>query len=211
MKKTLLAVCLMVLGLTAQTEAKGLLDGGSTHVKVGLNMMNVSGDWAKNTSNNIGYKVDFGFNSPISNIFYWGADVNLGSRGYKNEIEISSNNRSEFTLFSHNIGLTPHIGLNFNVIPSLSIDLNVGPFISFDYYGKYKEDVTILGTTKNILDKTISDVDDYNRMDYGFNVGIGVWYNQFGIQFSYQKGFNDIIKDVDANSNNMTISLGYRF
>ena len=49
---------------------------------------------------------------------------------------------------------------------------------------------------------------DYNHFDAGMNIGVGVWYDRFNLDFTYQRGF---IKTWECNTSNVLIRLGVAF
>ena len=53
---------------------------------------------------------------------------------------------------------------------------------------------------------------DYNHFDAGINIGVGVWYDRFNLDLTYQRGFIDAFSDADGfKTSNFMIRLGIAF
>ena len=53
---------------------------------------------------------------------------------------------------------------------------------------------------------------DYNHFDAGMNIGVGVWYDRFNLDLTYQRGFIDVFTDADGiKTSNFMIRLGIAF
>ena len=50
-----------------------------------------------------------------------------------------------------------------------------------------------------------------NRFDVGICPGVTVWYNDFGVDFSFQRGLMTAVKEEEVYTNNIQIRLAYRF
>lgn len=90
----------------------------------------------------------------------------------------------------------------------LLIPISIGAFVSCDYTSKMK------GDGEDISWSDFADYSgvDYNRFDAGLNLGVGVWYDRFNLDFSYQRGFIDVFTDLDGvKSSNFMIRLGVAF
>lgn len=177
-------------------------------IRGGLNMMNMSGskndEWGgDDQSSKLGYNFMFGFQKPISTIgTYWGMEFGLGSRGWKESDDSYSENN-----IAHNIQVSPFtFGYKYNVTDDIAIDAHLGVYASFDYAGKSKyEDKDNSDYNE---ESKIGDWDDWKRFDAGMNIGIGIWYDRFNFDITYQRGF---IKTWEANSSNVLIRLGIAF
>lgn len=177
--------------------------------RVGLNMMNFTGDDAEEDKK-IGYNVSYGFLKPMGNFgMYWGMEFGLGSRGYKYEYE-----GFEEKLIAHNVQISPFtFGYRYGITEALKIDIHLGAFVSVDYTGKVKFEYE--GEKEDI---SMGDWDDpagldmdWQRFDAGLNAGFGVWYNRFNLDFNFQRGFVEAIKNYKFYTNNFSIRLGVAF
>lgn len=170
------------------------------YLRGGLNMAGFTGDGADDLDRKAAYSVAIGFQKPITDIgAYWGMDFGLGSRGWKED---------ELSMLNHNIQVSPFtFGWKYNVTDKLAIDGHIGAFLSFDYTGKLKWD-----------DESISMGDwedelgwEWNRFDAGMNIGFGVWYDRFNLDFTFQRGFVEGLKDGEIYTSNIQLRLGIAF
>lgn len=174
-------------------------------VRGGMNLMNLSGDAAEDLKSKMGYNVMLGFTKNLgAQGAYWGMDFGLTSRGFKVEGE-----GDDIKSIAHAVQVSPFtFGWEFDVTDAISIDPHIGAFVSCDYTSKMK------GDGEDISWSDFADYSevDYNRFDAGLNLGVGVWYDRFNLDFSYQRGFVDVFTDLDGvKSSNFMIRLGVAF
>ncbi|MBO6118180.1 MAG: outer membrane beta-barrel protein [Bacteroidales bacterium] len=216
MKKVLMTICLLALGFGSQAQliTKDKTNGMQSYVRVGLTTMSLSGDDADDLKNKTGYSVMFGTQKEITSsdifILYYSAEAGLKSRGYGMSEKYDDYKYEEY-LFSHNIAASPvNLGLNLKISNDFLFDAHAGVYGAFDYYGKMKA-TEKEGSHKDSESISLGDIENYRRYDFGVNFGFGLWYQQFNFDVSFQKGFIDIIEDVNAVTNNITFSIGYKF
>lgn len=95
----------------------------------------------------------------------------------------------EMKCIAHNIQYSPFtFGWKIGVADNLSIDPHLGVFASYDYTSKMKESGESIswGDFADYLEV------DYNHFDAGMNIGVGLWYDRFNLDFTYQRGFIDV-------------------
>lgn len=213
MKKIFSLICALCLGAVAQAQIitstssnvirEQKVSKTTSYVRLGLNMMNMTGDGAEDLGSKAGYDFSYGFQKAMgSKGGYWGMEVGLSSRGYSYE-----EGDYEQSLMAHNIYYVPfQFGWKFNVGHNITIDPHIGAFLSGDYAGKLK--VEYDGESE---DANISDIEDYQYVDAGLKLGVGVWYKRLNLDLSYQKGFVEVIKDGEITSSNFQIRLGVAF
>lgn len=164
---------------------------------------------------------------------YWGMELGISTRGFEANAEwktghVSSNwgdyigheIKQEQTLNAYNANLTPFmIGYKYNLLSAMTLDVHLGGFISYDFAGKYKvydydwqTSSNRPRTTEKTTKTDISDLDKYSCFDAGINLGFGVWYGHFNIDFTWQRGFVDMF-DTDASwqSQSLKLRVGYAF
>lgn len=235
MKKTLLLITAAFLCIQIQAQIVSSRSVGITttekqpsetlwYLRAGANFMSMTGDGAEDLDSKLGYDVSWGFHNPIGrNNFYWGMEFGLGSRGFKYEDSESEGNyayKIEESLVAHNLHFSPiNLGWKYGITNEIKIDLHAGLFASFDYVGKFKlkASETYRGETET-WDESYSMGDwedelglEWNRFDIGANLGFGVWYNNFNLDFSFKRGFMEVAKDSEMNSSNFMIRLGIAF
>ncbi len=170
--------------------------------RAGLNVMNISGSGAEGAKSNIGYNATVGYQKPMGSTGgYWGMEFALGSRGFKDDDGVKC--------IAHNAQYSPFtFGWKFGVVENIKIDAHAGVYASYDYTSKMKED----GESVSWGDFADYMEVDYNHYDVGMNIGVGVWYDRFNLDLTYQHGFIDIFSDFDGiKTSNFMIRLGIAF
>lgn len=209
----LLATSLFCMGMQAQIvssrsvsiqrEAK-VPSETMWYLRGGLNMMGFAGDGADGLDKKAGYNFVYGFQKPVGTIgTYWGMDFGLGSRGWKAE-----ESGYDISLMAHNVQVSPFtFGWKYGITDSFKLDVHAGAFVSFDYTGKLKAG-----------DESISMGDwedevgiEWKRFDAGLNIGVGVWYDRFNLDFTFQRGFIESATEAEAYTSNFMIRLGVAF
>ncbi len=170
------------------------------YLRGGLNMAEFAGDGAEGMGRKAAYNFAVGFQKPITNIgAYWGMDFGLGSRGWKID---------ELKTMTNNLQVSPFtFGWKYGITDDFFIDGHIGGFISFDYLGKMKYDgeSISMGDWEDELDI------EWNRFDAGMNIGFGIWYDRFNLDFTFQRGFVEAATDSEAYTSNIMLRLGVAF
>ncbi len=171
-------------------------------VKAGVNFMNFGGDGIDDSDMGVGYNAVFGFQKPIrTNGAYWGMDLGLGSRGAKD-------------MMAHNVQISPFtFGWKIGLAENLKLDPHLGVYGSCDFashadgYGSWDDYTYALYKASNR--KTDS---TYHYPDVGMNIGVGIWYGRFNLDFTYQRGFIDVFSDMDGiKTSNILLRVGVAF
>lgn len=213
MKKVLSVVAALLLCIGAQAQIvssrsaiiKTERQPSSTQwfLRAGLNVMSLSGTGAEDTKSNIGYNATVGYQKALGSAGgYWGMEFGLGSRGFKDD-------GGDVKCIAHNVQYSPFtFGWKFNVAEGVKIDPHAGVYASYDYTSKMKEE----GESMSWGDFADYMEVDYNHYDVGMNIGVGVWYDRFNLDFTYQRGFIDVFSDADGiKTSNFMIRLGIAF
>lgn len=181
-------------------------------------------------SSKVGMALDFGFQRNIGRSgLYWGMELGIGSRGasikekYRDEEE-SGENKGHFS--SWNVKYSPFtFGYKYSLTDDIKLDGHLGAFFSYDFSGKTKYTWGDGEDEKQSI-SYLKDNFDFNCFDAGMQVGIGVWWKKFNLDFTYQRGFVpaakvivetfDGVRDYDEvecklYSSNFMIRLGYAF
>ena len=134
-------------------------------------------------------------------------DTGSGSRGWKVE-ENESDYEYSLSLMAHNVQVSPFtFGYKYNITDALAVDAHLGAYVSCDYVGKIKEKESYQGDSEE-TSVNMGDWEDWKRVDAGMNIGVGIWYDRFNLDFTYQRGF---IKTWECNTSNVLIRLGVAF
>lgn len=88
---------------------------------------------------------------------------------------------------------------------AVAFDPHVGCFASFDYYNK------ILVDRWSSYKPEYDTLPDLNRLDYGINVGIGMYIGRFNLDFTYERGFADFFETRTSKTNQTTFRMGFMF
>lgn len=207
--------------------------------------------WKGEFKKGMGYDVTFGFSKSFGNHpLYWGMELGMMTRGYKTSSSWERSGSSaisggydyhgkfqEDELLCHTVKLSPFtIGYRYTFLGKMAADVHLGAYASYDIAGKFTSEYTDhqWSTSKygNTNKKTttpseakIKDMDHMRRYDAGFNLGAGLWFGKFNIDFTWQRGFIAIYDNGDENvtigktshkwgdlfSNNFQLKLGYAF
>jgi hypothetical protein len=201
--------CIVMLGAQAQIVSSRSVTIKKTettttnYIRLGVGFMNVhDSEEGESADSKVGYNFTWGFQKPITDFnLYYDFDLGLGSRGYKLD--------DDGSFIAHNIQVAPvNIGWKPTLTDNLKFDVHIGAYASFDYAGKLKsDDYSIkLGDFIDLLDE--EDI-SYKRFDVGLNVGVGVWYDRFNLDLSYQAGCIEMVPDTKSRT--FLLRLGVAF
>lgn len=159
------------------------------------------------------FALDLGFQRNIGKSgLYWGMELGLASRGatfgisdeYKDQYDEDELEYYKASYSAWGLKYSPFtIGYKYGLTDDIKIDGHLGGFVSYDFSKKMKGDD---------VDDDI--FDEYQNFDAGLQVGIGVWWKKFNLDFMYQRGFVDtqLLYGCDGSySSNFSIRLGYSF
>lgn len=110
-----------------------------------------------------------------------------------------------FDAIGHNLKVRP---LQFGVLGRLAnglVDLHVGSFASYDYVQKTRL------TEDSMFDPEYDTLPEQNRLDYGVNVGFGLYAGRFNMDFTYEHGFANFFESRSSKSYTMIFRLGCIF
>jgi hypothetical protein len=233
-KKYVLMAFLFACGLYSQAQTstlpKGFSDGSFVcYVRTGLSLNCVTGsgvddvktEWVTNKingefKNTLGGLLNVGVDMPLGiSPFYYGMSVSLAMRGYKttekwkdgaNKLE----GQEKLTAFCAQ--LSPVIiGYIAKLTDHIALDPHIGLYFSTDIAGIFSDELSYSDNTKDKKTTDISDKEDYNRYDAGICGGIGLWYNHWFVDISYQRGIASMKKADDYCSTKLLFSVGYAF
>ena len=89
----------------------------------------------------------------------------------------------------------------------------MGPYVSYDFSRSAKDDDGIFESHRSY--STLKDMakEDVLGLDVGAAVGIGLWYDHFLFDITYQKGFFETVKygGNKATSSHIMFRIGYGF
>ncbi len=219
MKKLFSFVITAILCGTAAFAQSAIVSSRSTSISVtetpsntqwilraGANFAGFSGDGAEDCDKKLGYDVALSFQKPLSDFgMFWGMELGLGTRGFSYEEDYYGDFKQNF--LAHNIRFSPFtFGYAYAINESVKIDAHLGAWVSYDLFGEITEEYD--GDEESAK---IGDIEDYNNLDYGVTFGVGVWYDRFNLDLSWQRGFSEVIKDNEMSTNNIMLRVGIAF
>lgn len=230
MKKLFLLAAMAVISLSASAQLvqSTMLQRNKTktratwYVRAGISLNKMTGEYTDvfkedaehdgykfSNGSKVGYDLAFGFQKNFGKSdLYWGMELGLGTRGLKNHFDEYEYGDWTETLLAHSVKYSPFtLGYKFGITDNLKIDAHLGIFASFDIAGNWTDGDTDIPMSEWY----------HTRGDAGLQAGVGVWFNRFNLDLTYQKGFIDaeLFSDGDYNcsakSSNFMIRLGYAF
>lgn len=204
-------------------------------IRGGVSLNSISGDYVKYWKDqadegdkmsfgmNVGFDVSAGFQRFLGkkNI-YWGAELGVGTRGFSakyndvwtdgrdedgNPILKSENYKASQS--NINVKLPIFIGYSQPIGEHFKIDGHVGPYVSYDFSKSSKDDEGIFEHGYSELKEHA----DVKGIDAGVAVGLGLWYDHFLIDVTYQKGFIETVNygDNKGTASHIMLRIGYGF
>lgn len=183
----------------------------------------------------LGMDVDFGFQRPISNFgLYWGMELGIGTRGFSYSYDASKDDpeddsKTDGHMLAWNVKYSPFtFGYKYSLTDDLKLDAHIGIFASYDFAGKKISYEDNDGEKWDWDTDELKDDIDYLEFDAGMQLGIGIWWKRFNLDFTWQRGFVPYAKDeistydyntdrylspedVNLYSSNFMIRLGVAF
>ena len=198
------------------------------YMRLGLGLSKFVGEDVKDAdlSAKPSYDFMFGFQKPIAqSSAYWGMELGFGQRGYKQSIEEKYDGAKlalDQTFKTHNIKVVPfQFGYRAEIgSTNFAVDPHLGVFVSYDFAGKKTIDkFTIDGEDvtdeldSDLKETSLSDMDNYPGVDVGIQFGVGFWWKNVNLDFTYQRGFIPVwdYDDCKVFSSQFMIRLGFSF
>lgn len=222
MKKILVIAAAMMVAVAAQAQivssssrstiSTPVERNGFSFIKGGISINNITGDDAGSWDSSTGYEVVIGAVSPMATVdgLYLGYEVGVGTRGAKGSL-----GGATLELRHTNVKFVPQVGFLLDLTPEITVDVHVGAALSYDFMGKAKASYD--GASDSVKMKDYEDTLGWkvNRFDVGIQPGVSVWYGNFGLDFTYQRGLLGLVKEdgenYDVFTDNIQIRLAYRF
>lgn len=164
-----------------------------------------------------GLAVDFGFQKGIGKSgLYWGMELGIGTRGGYEKYEDGYGYWSKGNMDIWDVKYSPFtIGYKYALTDNLKLDGHLGIFLSYDFAGT---DIKFKDSKGNTEQEPLDDYFfDYAPFDAGMQLGVGIWYGRFNLDFSYQRGFVPMGSfdagddEYKLHASNFVIRLGVAF
>ncbi len=218
MKKVLLIAVLAIFGLSANAQLNlsrtfAQKKSSTTWIlRAGANFAGMTGDGAEDTGKKTGYDVALSFQKPLSDFgMFWGMELGVGTRGYSYDYTIYPNSNAEenveLNTLEHNVRFSPFsFGYAYSINDDIKVDAHLGAWVSYGFAGEE--------TRKYDGDEESTNLDDYSNyqaLDYGMTLGVGIWYKRLNLDLSWKRGFSDFYEDGKIQSSDIMLRLGVAF
>lgn len=218
-----ISIVILVCAISAESFAQ------TFRVKAGLNLSKVHEKYPDMTYRD-DYSIKPGFHLggtaeyPLSEIFFFETGMFFSTKGYKYEEKIDGYSTNEkLNLYYVDIPLTAKVSIEFG---NINVYGFLGPYIGIGLIGKVKTELFVPRLGQNNEETNVEwgsgPHDNYKRLDYGLQVGLGIEKKSIQFGLTYGLGLADISPDPN-DENNITdyvpitrnrvvgISIGYKF
>ena len=169
-------------------------------------------------SNNISFKpvVDLGFgvNYRLSKNLSFQSGIHYSPRGFLSRYNATDSTYTENSLELHYLDICPNLNYVFGNRDSFGTRLCIwaGPYLGIGITGKNVYSGVRLNEKRradSTFNKTVRTFGNgLNRIDYGFNVGVGLQVEKFTqIGISYSVGLNNVADDRTFQYHNQSIGI----
>lgn len=174
-----------------------------TIVRVGSSLSSIMG------SLSTGYDVSLGFIVPMKHLYFM-PEVGLSMRScdyvdladFEHHPAVGNFREVRFDATGHNIKVRP---LQFGTLFMGVFDFHFGTFVSYDYVQNTEVD------SWSAYQPEYDTLPELNRLDYGLNVGVGMYIARFNMDFTYEHGFADFFEPRSSKNDMLVFRLGYLF
>jgi Outer membrane protein beta-barrel domain len=207
-------VCLLLINSVSNAQFKR----DHAFFKFGVKSVSVRGDNISSRDNFILKPVvDFGFgvNYNLSNNLRFQPEIHYSPRGYKAKYNLTDSTFVQNSLELHYLDLCPNFSYSLRGHQSMQTRLTIwgGPYLAMGIAGRNVTSGLTINTKGTKADSTYSYKSStfsngLNRLDYGFNVGLGLQFEKFTqFGFSYSMGFNNILEDTKFPIYNQSVGV----
>lgn len=191
--------------VTTSSYTKKKKQKATWYVKAGANIANTSMDDV-DLSSIFGYHIGIAFDKPIgSKGVFWSLGLQLATKGWKySEDDDGWDYEEKLNVNKIEIPLT--FGYKYAINDDITVEARVGAFANYDLWGKLTEE-----DNGDKEEYDLGDLDDYygyDRFSAGIVAGVGVWYQKFNFNITYERGF---VEQNDGKEKTWMIGVGYAF
>jgi long-subunit fatty acid transport protein len=209
-----LVTCLLFFSIPSHAQSKK----DRSFFRFGLRNVSVRGENI-GLQNNIGLKpvidLGFGLTYNLSDRLRFQPGIQYSPRGFNAFNKLTDSTFVENTFELHYLDICPNFSYSFGNFNTYRTRLVVwgGPYLGIGIGGKNFASGTILNKKGTKADSTFNNTkftfgNGLNRIDYGFNVGVGVQVEKFTqIGVAYSMGFNNIADNKNFNVYNQSIGF----
>lgn len=203
---------------------------GNTELYAGISLNTWVGDDAKDSKNNIGFHIGMLRRYFLLKTMFVEAGLSFVTKGYKSDMLLTSGQYWDdeganydydyhYKMQTYNIEIPISIGYNFKWNSGLSVYIKGGAYATYALSGKLKltgtetdyDDIHSSATGKINKETKIGDIKGYNEFGYGLQAGIVFRYDNYLLNFTYQRGLSKLMEKQKTYEQNLLLSLGYKF
>lgn len=179
------------------------------YFKIGPSFMTYRWSEGEQSLRKAGYELIVGFQKKFGTKgLYWGAEGGFSSSGFRHA-RVDEYEQSEMR---HSILISPAIvGYKQNLTERISFDAHLELYASVDYAGKTKYEEE----EQEEVETKMGDWKDFSRFDMGLRMGLGLWYDRYNLDLTWQRGFisrwDDKYYDCSMYTSNIMLRLGISF
>jgi len=238
--KIFLTSCILII-LSSGTDVKAQRKFITSDFLIGLNFaeMDIEG-MNRDKKPKMGMTVGFNLNFKVKGNFQVQTGVYVTKKGLKQDITYQSPASAVNIVTisdtvrnwtSNYIQVPLCIGYEYYITKSFAVNVNAGVYAGYGFRGRYKEENSLsylyLDTgqrddgTVNIIDDdnySIYGLNGWRRMDYGLIGRVGLVYDIYTINLSYEYGLHNVNNrdrafrgNPSLKNRNLTLALGFRF
>ena len=157
----------------------------------------------------------FGVNYNLTKSLRFQPEIHYSPRGFQARYNFSDSTYVENSLELHYLDLCPNFSYTFLGYNSLQTRVNIwaGPYLGLGVAGRNVISGVALNTNGVKADSTFSNKtttfkNGLNRLDYGFNIGLGLQLEKFTqVGISYSMGFNNILTNSKFPIYNQSVGI----
>jgi long-subunit fatty acid transport protein len=209
-----LIACIIFFSITSDAQSKK----DRSFFRFGIRNVSVRGE-NFGLQDNIGLKpvidLGFGLTYNLSDRLRFQSGIQYSPRGFNASSKLTDSTFTDNTLELHYLDICPNFSYSFGGFNTYGTRLIVwgGPYLGIGIGGKNYASGTILNTKGTRADSTYNNTkftfsNGLNRIDYGFNVGLGIQIEKFTqVGIAYSMGFNNIADNKNFNIYNQSIGF----
>ena len=164
------------------------------------------------TGFSLGYVKSFGVSSTAPLFVETG--LNLSYATYSEEKEEGKYYSAEVKLNMMSLTAPVNLVYKYALSEEVSILPYAGVYLRGNLFGKYKTETSYDGETESTKldlfdEKDMGKDGVYKRLQLGWQIGVGLHYNNIALRLSYGKDFSEIAKKTKVATTTMSVGLNF--
>jgi len=226
--KIFLTSCILII-LSSGIEVKAQKRSITSDFLVGFNFSELDIEGAnRDKVPKLGMNIGMNLNFKVISNFHIQTGFFVSKKGLKQDISrsetdavgITTINDTVWNYTGNYIQVPLALGFEVYLTEKFAFNVNAGLYAAYGYKGKSKRETTLTVVQDNIpsvADTKEEEFETYTprrwrRFDYGAVGRVGLIYDVFTVNLSYEYGLYDINRQSPSLKNrNLTVALGFRF